>query len=385
MMKNIYSIKKGGLLFSLLFWLAAYSASSQSFFSAQTLPASSQYGTITTRLVPEEIVRLIQRENFSFEQWTSFYVVKTNPNGPAVIGDYKIVNNHLAFSPRFVPDPNVRYFITFSYPNLAQLLSSQLSEQSVYSDVVTFEPYETTQPEITSVTPNLEIVPANLLRFYVYFSAPMGIENPYDFITIEDKDGNALVDPFVIVPEGLWNIDRTRLTLLLHPGRIKQGVGPNMTEGDILRAGNEYILKIDEKWKGASGEPLKQSFARRINASNTLKKAINVNIWALQAEQNQNGIGILTIVTDHPLDQPLAKRMLYIRNKAGKILPSQVEFTSPEKLKVLWRHDGSETLELHIDARLEDVCGNTPLYAFDLEESTRTDHTEEIMLNFKVE
>lgn len=384
-MKKIYSIKKGGLLFSLLFWLAAYSASSQSFFSAQTLSQMDNYGTITTRLVPEDIVTSIEDHNFTFEQWSAFFNVKTNPSGPAIIGTYKIVDNHLAFSPRFLPDSKIRYFVNFSYPALAQLLSHEISEQSTYTDVVTFEAIETTQPGITSVTPNLEIVPANLLRFYVYFSAPMGIENPYDFITIEDKDGNALIDPFVIVPEGLWNIDRTRLTLLLHPGRIKQGVGPNMTEGDILRAGNEYTLKIDGKWKGASGEPLKQSFARRINASNTLKKAINVNIWALQAEQNQNGIGILTIVTDHPLDQPLAKRMLYIRNKAGQILPSQVEFTSPEKLKVLWRHDGSETLELHIDSRLEDVCGNTPLYAFDLEENTRTEHTEEIMLNFKVE
>ncbi len=190
------------------------------------------------------------------------------------------------------------------------------------------------------------------------------------------------MEPFVEVPEGLWNIDRTRLTLLLHPGRIKQGVGPNMTEGDILRAGNEYTLKIDANWKGSSGEPIKESFSRRINASNTLKKAINVNLWALRARQDK--IGILTIVTDHPLDQPLAKRMLYIMNKEGKILPSQVQFTSAEELKILWRPDGSKELELHIDHRLEDVCGNTPLYAFDLEENIRRESEGEIMLTFKI-
>lgn len=383
MKKLRLKIIKGGTIYSLLCFLLTFNAFGQSFFSAQTLPQSDGYGTITTRLVPENIVGLIQKQNFTFAQWSSFYHVKTTPNGPAVIGTYKIVDNHLAFSPKFLPDPKVRYFVTFSYPHLAELLASSLTEQAIYSDIVSFEPPETTQPEITSVTPNLEIVPANLLRFYVFFSAPMGLENPYDFIKIEDKEGNILVDPFVIVPEGLWNIDRTRLTLLLHPGRIKQGVGPNMTEGDILRAGNIYTLKIDSNWKGASGEPLKASFSRPINASNPLRKAINVNLWALKAEQNQ--FGILTIVTDHPLDQPLAKRMLFIRNKEGKILPSQVEFTSPENIRILWRPDGSKELELHIDPRLEDVCGNTPLYAFDLEEGTRSQSLEEIMLKFKVE
>ncbi len=382
MKKILPAFFKGGT-FGLLYFLLSINVSiGQSFFSAQTLPKTANYGSITTRLVPENIVKLIQDHNFTFEEWSSFYYIRTNPNNPPVIGEYTIVDNHLRFTPKFLPDPNIRYLVTFSYPNLAKVLSSRITEQAVYSDAVSFEPPKTTQPEIVSVTPNLEIVPANLLRFYVHFSSPMGIENPYDFITIEDKNGKALIEPFVEVPEGLWNIDRTRLTLLLHPGRIKQGVGPNMTEGDILRAGNVYTLKIDSKWKGASGEALKESFSRSINASNTLKKAINVNLWALKAVQNQ--VGILTIVTDHPLDQPLAKRMLYIMNKEGEILPSQVEFISPEELKVLWRPDGSKELELHIDHRLEDVCGNTPLYAFDLEENTRRESEGEIMLTFKI-
>ncbi len=384
-MKKINSeVLKGGTVGLLCFLLTIHFVSAQSFFSAQTLPKMPNYGTITTRLVPEDIVASIEDHNFTFEQWSAFFNVKTNPNGPAVIGSYKIVDNHLAFSPKFLPDPNIRYFVNFSYPALAQLLSHSISEQTTYTDVVSFEPPETTQPKITAVIPNLEIVPANLLRFYVFFSAPMGLENPYEFITIEDSDGNVLVDPFVIIPEGLWNIDRTRLTLLLHPGRVKQGVGPNMTEGDILLAGNDYTLKIDARWKGASGESLKESFSREINATNPLRKAINVNLWALRAI-NQNNIGVLTIVTDHPLDQPLAKRMLYIMNKEGKILPSQVEFTSAEEIKVLWRSDGSNELELHIDHRLEDVCGNTPVYAFDLEDGSRNEPSGEIMLTFKVE
>lgn len=383
MMKILSQIIKGGTLGLLFCLLIACPAMGQSFFTAKTLPSSDQYGTITTRLVPQEIVDLINQQDFSFEEWSSFFYIQTNPNAPAVLGKYSIQNNHLSFAPRFLPDPKVNYFVTFSYPMLALLLSDDITEQNIYTDVASFEPPKTTQPEVDSFTPDLEEVPANLLRFYVHFSAPMGLENPYDFISIEDESGQKLVDPFVIIPEGLWNINHTRLTLLLHPGRVKQGVGPNMTQGDVLLAGNSYSLKINAQWKGSSGEPLKAGFTKTINATNPLRGAMNINSWALKAKVN-NGIGILTVITDHPLDQPLAQRMLFLRNSEGQILPTQVTFDSPEQLQILWRSEGSNKLELLIDPRLEDVCGNTPHYAFDLEGTERSPSQEELKIQFSV-
>ncbi|MEQ9466079.1 MAG: hypothetical protein RLN88_01635 [Ekhidna sp.] len=377
------TITKGGAIGLLYFFLISSTALGQSFFTAKTLPKSENYGTITTRLVPEDLVRLIEKENFTFEQWSSFFFVQTTPGAPPVLGEYGIVNNHLSFSPKFLPDPKVQYFVTFSYPKLGELISQNIEDQNEYTDVASFEPPETTQPEVTSFIPTLNEVPANLLRFYVYFSAPMSLQNPYDFITIEDKSGKALVDPFVVIPEGLWNINHTRLTLLLHPGRIKQGVGPNMTMGDVLMAGNNYTLKISKDWKGASGEPLKATFTQTINATNPLERAMNINSWALRAERKN--IGILHVVSDHPLDQPLAKRMLFIRGKDGQILPSRVEFDNPEKFRILWKLDDSDELELVIDPRLEDVCGNTPHYAFDLAGTERTPSKEELKLKFRLE
>ncbi|WP_420317486.1 hypothetical protein [Ekhidna sp.] len=382
-MRRNNKLFKGGLL-GLFCFLTTTVIFSQSFFTAKTLADSDSYGTITTRLVPEDVVDLINQQDFSFNEWSSFFYVQTSPGGPAVLGNYSIADNHLSFKPKFLPDPKINYLVTFSYPKLSQLLSEEIEEVSEYTDVASFEPPETSQPEVISFIPELDEVPANLLRFYVYFSAPMSLlQNPYDFITIEDSNGKTLVDPFVIIPEGLWNINHTRLTLLLHPGRVKQGVGPNMTLGDVLRAGNSYTLKIDDEWLGASGAKLKSSFAQTINASNPLRGAMNINSWALQSQKSN--IGILTIVTDHPLDQPLAKRMLFIRGASGQILPSRVEFDNPEKLKIYWKLDDSEELELLIDPRLEDVCGNTPHYAFDLEGTERTISQEELKIKFRVE
>ena len=207
----------------------------------------------------------------------------------------------------------------------------------------------------------------------------MGDDNPYDHIVIEKANGEALDNPFVIAPEGLWNIDKTRLTLLLHP---KQEMSEGEEFGDVLLSGNSYRLKINANWKGASGKTLKQNFEQTINATNPLRRAMNINIWALKAETGN--IGQLTVVTDHPLDQPLAKRMLFIRNEQGQVLPSRVEFDNSEQFRMLWRLDGSESLELIIDPRLEDICGNTPHYAFDLDGTERSLSKEELKIPFRV-
>jgi len=355
----------------------------QSFFTATTLPQSLEYGKTSTRLVPEGIVELIEKEDFGFEQWSSFYFIQSEPGGAPIRGRYGVENNHLVFMPANAPDPNAQYFVTFSYPNLNKLLGGYIEAEGEYTDIASFHPPENTRPSVLSFDPNMNEVPANLLRFYIYFSAPMSPEqNPYDYITLLDEAGRPLEQPFIIIPEGLWNINHTRLTLLLHPASVSQDKSSD-DYGDVLKAGNSYTLKISKEWIGASGEPLQSDFEKTFNASNLLRGAMNIDKWALRAERKN--IGVLHVVTDHPLDQPLAKRMLFIRSETGQILPSRVEFENPEKLKVLWQLDGSETLELLIDPRLEDVCGNTPHYAFDLEGSDHTPSTQELKLKFRLD
>jgi len=376
-MFRLNSIKIALLIAALV---SSHFVSSQSFFTVVTLKSLKEYGEVSTRHLPPNIVQAIESQSFSFDEWSSFFTVISSKSNSPIKGLYRVSNDQVIFTPENDPDPSDQFMVTFSYPNLNVLMQNSLQEAATFSDIVSFTQPSSNQPEVTAFIPNLKEVPANLLRFYVYFSAPMGADNPYDHITIQDKEGNMLDKPFVIVPEGLWNIDRTRLTLLLHP---IQEMGQEDVIGDVLLAGNSYTLKIKTDWKGASGQPLKENFTQTINASNPLRGAMNINIWALSAETNS--IGILKVITDHPLDQPLAKRMLFIRNDKGQILPSRVEFDNAEQLKILWKLDGSKSLELLIDPRLEDVCGNTPHYAFDLDGTEKSISNEELKINFRVE
>ena len=89
------------------------------------------------------------------------------------------------------------------------------------------------------------MLPENLLRFYIQFSAPMSRGEAYQHIRLLDAAGKPVADPFLELDEELWSRDGRRFTLLFDPGRIKRGLKPREEVGPVLEAGKSYTLVID--------------------------------------------------------------------------------------------------------------------------------------------
>ena len=76
---------------------------------------------------------------------------------------------------------------------------------------------------VEAIYPSGDRLPANLLKFYIHFSRPMREGEPvFDRIRLIDDRGREIGDPWRRVD--LWTPDARRLTLYVHPGRIKRGV-----------------------------------------------------------------------------------------------------------------------------------------------------------------
>lgn len=67
---------------------------------------------------------------------------------------------------------------------------------------------------MATILPLTDTVPQNMLRFYLYFSQPMSIDDPYKYLSLLHSDGREVHDAFVEFSQGLWDKDRTRLTVL---------------------------------------------------------------------------------------------------------------------------------------------------------------------------
>jgi hypothetical protein len=94
------------------------------------------------------------------------------------------------------------------------------------------------------VQPSGSTVPSNLLRFSIRFAAP--VEGPVLRRLVLSRAGGERIDaPFL--EQELWSADGRVLTVLMHPGRVKQGLTAREERGPILSEGDDLTLTLDDQ------------------------------------------------------------------------------------------------------------------------------------------
>jgi hypothetical protein len=94
------------------------------------------------------------------------------------------------------------------------------------------------------VTPSGDSVPENLLRIELHLARPLPRALAMDHARLVDERGEAIPGAFLDLP--LPGDGGRTITLLLHPGRVKTGVGANLALGRALRAGHDVLLVVDD-------------------------------------------------------------------------------------------------------------------------------------------
>src|SRR5580692_1587551 len=93
------------------------------------------------------------------------------------------------------------------------------------------EPTPTATTEVLGIWPTSAEVPRNLLRMYVLFSAPMSEGYAAAQVRVVDDAGQPLAGALLAAEYELWDAARRRLTVLLDPARIKQGLSAHRQSG----------------------------------------------------------------------------------------------------------------------------------------------------------
>jgi len=124
------------------------------------------------------------------------------------------------------------------------------------------------------ISPSGDTVPENLLRIELQLDAPLAGQLDMRHVMLVDGTGTPIRDALLDIP--LASRDRTRVSILLHPGRIKTGVGPNVALGMALHQGTTLVLRIDDP---QLPQPLRKSWTVVAPASEN----IDVNRWVIQA------------------------------------------------------------------------------------------------------
>lgn len=221
-----------------------------------------------------------------------------------------------------------------------------------------------TQPKLTKVLPTAELLPANLLKFYLHFSEPMreGVAI-FDQIHLEDSQGERVHDPWR--RQELWNEDRTRLTLWIHPGRVKQGVNLRETLGPVLRPNERYTLIIDGTLRSAKGMELGKTQHHAFATGPEDYSRPLPESWSLSLP-HAGTREALRIKSPKPLDHALVKRHVIVSLDGTKI-PCDVEVAPGDSEWTMtpaepWQ---AQDYTVKVSGYLEDLAGNTPDRVFD--------------------
>lgn len=246
----------------------------------------------------------------------------------AILGDLTTAGDQVRFCPRFPFLPGREHRVMRGSVELGRFTPPR-------------EP-ESPAPRVVRISPSAEKVPANLLRFYVWFSAPTSAH----VRLFRESDNTEITDAFLPVSEELWDPSRQRLTVFFHPGRIKRGLALHDQLGPPLIAGQRYRLVVNE-------------FVHSFTAVEADRDAPDPRRWVIRAPRAGTREP-LQISTDKLLDEPILTRAFSVDGIPGvtQVEGRSLRFT-PD---AAWPRG---THHIRIAKWLEDLAGNQPGRSFE--------------------
>ncbi len=326
--------------------------------------------------------------------WKEIFPVYTGESAPkarekrSILGTYGLEDGVLKFNPRYSFVEGMTYTARLDLAGLFQVLEST----SASSDLVVVHTFTIPKPEstpttiVTEVYPTGDLLPENLLKFYIHFSAPMQRNQVYPFIHLIDDTGTAIEAAFLELEPELWDPETRRLTIFFDPGRIKRGLLPNDDLGLAIRKDRSYRLVIDREIADAQGNPLTEPFSKAFRVGTDDRTSPDHTKWRLTAPESHSQVPILLDFSE-PLDQALLMNMIEIRSKNGDTIYGEAIVANGEKQwqfkpNTPWE---SGQYEIHVNASLEDRAGNklNRLFDRDMEKTDRS--VEELEKSFTIE
>jgi hypothetical protein len=228
-------------------------------------------------------------------------------------------------------------------------------------------PQQPASTEVLAIYPSAAEVPRNLLRVYLWFSAPMSQGYAATHVQLVDA---ASSEPMTgaVLPAGseLWSADRRRLTVLLDPARIKRGLTAQLQAGYPLRRGEPFLVVVDDGFRDALGRRLRSAAERWYAVGADERRRVDPGTWTVFAPSGGTREP-LEVEFDRPLDHGLLTRCLHVTGPdglpvAGGPAPGPGERSWRLTPGQPWAPGGHR---LVVDPVLEDLAGNSVSRVFD--------------------
>jgi hypothetical protein len=219
---------------------------------------------------------------------------------------------------------------------------------------------------VLGIYPTAGLVPRNLLRLYVWFSAPMREGDAIHEVRLVDRSGAAMTGALLRTEHELWDASRRRLTVLLDPARLKRGLRDHIREGYPLRVGEPFRVVVDAGFRDARGSPLSAPAERRYEVGPDERRHVDPALWSIGVPP-AGTLEPLDIALGRSLDHALLIRCLRVTGPDSRPVEGDVTIGPEERS---WRLTpstrwGPSEHRLRVEPVLEDTAGNSVTRVFD--------------------
>lgn len=316
----------------------------------------------------------LRKARLSAAEWAELFAFFATPkitaDTPAVLGTHSATETALRFTPRFPLVAGLRYTARFNVARWRERFGEPpLAVAPVLETVLTLPPVTTNASTVVAaVYPSADELPANQLKLYLDFSAPMSVGEAFQHLHLRDNNGRAVPRAFLRLDQELWDATRQRFTLLFDPGRVKRGLRSNLEDGAPLQPGRRYQLVIDADWRDGAGQPLRAGFEKAFTVGAPDRTSPVYTAWQVSTPA-AGTTEPLCITFDEPLDHALLEEFLTVFEGQGQRLGGTTEIGLGERQWLFrpaqsWR---AGPHEVRVNPKLEDRAGNNLLRLFDAE------------------
>ena len=181
---------------------------------------------------------------------TLHMVVNGKPMPAAVACRYKLDGLKLSLTPMY----KLGYNLSFEAQNKTQgklIVTSRFKTPP--------HPLSKKTASVVTAYPMTKTIPHNTLFFNVRFSHTMANDRlAYKYIKVYDEQGTERTTPWR--QKSFWLDDGKLLTLMIHPGRVKNGIH---YESPLFDSGKTYTLTISKNIKDINGNPIAKDYSQK--------------------------------------------------------------------------------------------------------------------------
>ncbi len=331
-------------------------------------------------------VEAIVINGFDSNEATSYYNVSvyfgevpSKLDVPKIIGIFDCVDSQFFFKPKYGFSPGASYTV------FVKNISNVEERFIVKVPEIKLEP----STYVKNVYPTSSKLPMNQLKFYIEFSASMRLGNAFEHIRLYKMPEMKLeADAFFVTTEEFWNPNKTRLTILFDPGRIKRGIESNLQLGLPLVEGYNYKLIIDNAWLDINNVKLINGYEKQFEVTSVDRESPNPETWNIIFPKTENKSPI-RIDFKEAMDYGLLHSSIAIVNDENTVIVGEVRLLDDQSKweftpKHNWVHGDYKIM---IDRWLEDLSGNNLNRKFDVNlksENDKPKNIKEVIIPFEI-